>query len=208
MARDTGPQCKRCRREGMQLFLKGSRCQSVKCGIRRRDYPPGEHSWRRSKFSEYGLQLREKQKAKRYYGVTEKAFRIAFAAADRARGNTGENLLVLLESRLDNVVYRLGFAVNRRQARQMITHGLFLINGKKVDIPSYLVRKDEEISPAKKEKVKKMVKEALDLAGDVKVPSWLSLDEENLTGKVVDKPKRNEIPVEIQEQLIVELCSK
>ena len=208
MARDTGPQCKRCRREGMQLFLKGSRCRSVKCAIRRRDYPPGEHSWRRSKFSEYGLQLREKQKAKRYYGVTERAFRIAFNAADKARGNTGENLLVLLEGRLDNAVYRLGFAANRRQARQMIMHGLFLVNGKKLDIPSYLVRKDEEISPAKKDNVKTMVKEALDLAADNNVPSWLSLDEEKMMGKVVDKPKRDEIPVTIQEQLIVELCSK
>ncbi len=208
MARDTGAQCKLCRREGMQLFLKGSRCHSVKCGIRRRDYPPGEHSWRRSKFSEYGLQLREKQKAKRYYGVTERKFRNDFAKAEKMRGNTGENLLVLLESRLDNTVARMGFAVNRRQARLMITHGHFLVNDRKVTIPSYLVRKGDVISPAKKNNIKEIVKESLDLSKDDLTPSWISVDEENMKGTVLDRPKREEIPVKIQEQLIVEFCSK
>jgi len=208
MSRDTGPQCKRCRREGMQLFLKGSRCHTIKCGLRKREYPPGEHSWRRSKFSEYGLQLREKQKVKRYYGVTEKQFRNTFARAVRMRGNTGENLLVLLESRLDNVVARLGFALNRRHARQLVSHGNVCVNGKKLTIPSYRVRKDDVISPAAKNKIKEIARMSLDAVKDNEVPSWLGVDIEQLKGTVLDKAKREEVPIAIQEQLVVEFCSK
>lgn len=208
MARETGPQCKLCRREGVQLFLKGARCHSVKCGVRKRDYPPGEHAWRRSRFSEYGLQLREKQKVKRYYGVTERKFRNTFARAEKLRGNTGENLMTLLEARLDNVVAQLGFAVNRRQARQLISHGHFMVNGKKVYIPSRQVRKDDVISPVPKDKTKEIVKQALEITKSNTVPSWLSVDAEKLSGTVLDKPKRDEVPINVQEQLIVEFCSK
>ena len=208
MARETGPQCKLCRREGVQLFLKGARCHSIKCGVRKRDYPPGEHAWRRSRFSEYGLQLREKQKVKRYYGVTERKFRNTFARAEKLRGNTGENLMALLEARLDNVVAQLGFAVNRRQARQLIAHGHFMVNGKKVSIPSRLMRKDDVVSPVPKDKTKEIVRQALEITKSNTVPSWLSVDAEKLSGTVLDKPKRDEVPIQVQEQLIVEFCSK
>ena len=208
MSRETGPQCKLCRREGVQLFLKGTRCHSVKCGVRKRDYPPGEHAWRRSRFSEYGLQLREKQKVKRYYGVTERRFRNTFARAEKLRGNTGENLMALLEARLDNVVAQLGFAVNRRQARQLISHGHFLVNGKKASIPSRLMRKDDVVSPVPKDKTKEIVKQAMEITKSDTVPSWLSVDTEKLSGTVLDKPKRDEVPIKVQEQLIVEFCSK
>ncbi len=208
MARETGPQCKLCRREGIQLFLKGDRCHSIKCGIRKRDYPPGEHAWRRSRFSEYGLQLREKQKVKRYYGMTERQFRNMFARAVKLRGNTGENLMTLLESRLDNVVARLGFAVNRRQARQLISHGHFLVNGRKVSVPSRLAQKDDVVSPVPKDKTKEIVKQALEATKADTVPSWLSADTEKLSGTVLGKPKRDEVPINVQEQLIVEFCSK
>jgi len=208
MARETGPQCKLCRREGVQLFLKGTRCHSIKCGVRKRDYPPGEHAWRRSRFSEYGLQLREKQKVKRYYGVAERKFRNTFASAEKLRGNTGENLMALLEARLDNVVAQLGFAVNRRQARQLISHGHFLVNGKKASITSRLMRKDDVVSPVPKEKTKEIVRQAMEITKSDTVPSWLSVDAEKLSGTVLDKPKRDEVPINVQEQLIVEFCSK
>jgi small subunit ribosomal protein S4 len=208
MARDTGPQCKRCRREGVQLFLKGTRCHSIKCGVRKRDYPPGEHAWRRAKFSEYGLQLREKQKVKRYYGVTERQFRTIFSRAARTKGNTGQTLMALLEARLDNVVYRLGFAVDRRQARQMIAHGHFTVNDKKVTIPSYVARRDDVVAPVLKGGMKEFIQQNMEATKENGIPSWLSLDAQALRATVNDVPKREEIPIQVQEQLIIELCSK
>ncbi len=208
MSRDTGPQCKRCRREGMQLFLKGSRCYTVRCGLNRRNYPPGEHAWRRGKFSEYGHQLREKQKVKRYYGGTERQFRKYFDRASRIKGNTGENLIVLLESRLDNVVYRLGMARSHSEARQMIAHGNMRVNGKRLDIPSALLRRNDTVSPVEREKFRKIIKENLESATDISLPSWLQFDAEKMEGVVLEKPKRTEIPIQVQEQLVVEFCSK
>lgn len=208
MARDTGPQCKKCRREGVQLFLKGSRCNTVKCGVSKRNYPPGEHAWRRGKFSEYGHQLREKQKLKRYFGVTERQFRKYFAKASRLSGNTGENLIMLLESRVDNIIYRLGMARSHREARQMVAHGNILVNGKRLDIPSALLRKNDNVQPTQHEKFRKLVKANLASMKDMQSPSWLQMDAERMEGVVLEKPKRGELPIQIQEQLVVELCSK
>ncbi|HZK49177.1 MAG TPA: 30S ribosomal protein S4 [Thermoleophilia bacterium] len=208
MARDTSAQCKQCRREGIKLLLKGERCLTDKCAIDRRGYPPGEHGrGRRRKQSEYLVQLREKQKARRYYGVLEKQFHNYYEAAHRQTGVTGENLLRLLELRLDNVVYRLGFGASRRQARQLILHGHFLVNGKRVNIPSYKVRPDEIITAvAAKEGLKAVIEEATDLTASV--PAWLQADHDNLTGKVLRMPDRVDIDIPVQEQLIVELYSK
>jgi small subunit ribosomal protein S4 len=208
MARDTSAQCKQCRREGNKLFLKGERCLTDKCAIDRRAYPPGEHGrGRRRKQSEYLVQLREKQKARRYYGLLEKQFHNYYEAANRQTGITGENLLRLLELRLDNVVYRLGFGASRRQARQLIRHGHFLVDGKRVDIPSYRVRPDQIISvKAGKEGLKTVIEDATDLTASV--PAWLQADHDNLTGKVLRVPERADIDVPVQEQLIVELYSK
>jgi small subunit ribosomal protein S4 len=208
MARDTSAQCKQCRREGNKLFLKGERCLTDKCAIDRRAYPPGEHGrGRRRKQSEYLVQLREKQKARRYYGLLEKQFHNYYEAANRQTGITGENLLRLLELRLDNVVYRLGFGASRRQARQLIRHGHFLVDGKRVDIPSYRVRPDQIISvKAGKEGLKAVIEDATDLTASV--PAWLQADHDNLTGKVLRVPERADIDVPVQEQLIVELYSK
>lgn len=208
MARDTGPQCKRCRREGMRLFLKGSRCDTVKCGVVKREYPPGEHAWRRGKFSEYGHQLREKQKLKRYYGVSERQFRRYFDKASRMKGNTGENLLILLESRIDNVLYRLGIARSHREARQMIVHGNICVNGKRLDIPSALLRKNDTVAPAKAEKFRNFIKANLEVTKELGQPSWLQMNPEQLEGLMLDTPKRAEVLLPIQEQLIVEFCSK
>ena len=206
MARDTSPQCKQCRREGEKLFLKGERCLTDKCSVERRTYPPGEHGRGRVKQSEYLLQLREKQKARRYYQVLEKQFHRYYEVASRKQGITGENLLRLLEMRLDNVVYRLGFGASRRQARQLVRHAHFLVNGKKVDIPSYQVRPDDIISVRPNSKAVDTVRDSTDLTSSV-VP-WLLADYDNLTGKVLRAPERDEIDAPVQEQLIVELYSK
>jgi small subunit ribosomal protein S4 len=206
MARDTSPQCKLCRREGQKLFLKGERCMTDKCGIERRNYPPGDHGRGRSRQSEYRVQLREKQKARRYYGVLEKQFRNYYAKASGQEGVTGENLLRLLETRFDNVLVRLGFAASRRQARQMIRHGHWCINGRRVDIPSYQVRADDVITLKPGSTGDATIREATELVSVV--PAWLQADHDGLTAKVLRHPERDEIAAPVQEQLIVELYSK
>lgn len=208
MARDSSPQCKQCRREGEKLLLKGERCLTDKCGVDRRAYPPGEHGrGRRRKQSEYLTQLREKQKARRYYGVLEGQFRNYYKAAARQSGVTGENLLRLLELRLDNVVYRLGFGASRRQARQLVRHSHFTVNGRKVNIPSYRVRPDDVIiAVLDSEGLKTVVEDATDLTASV--PAWLQADHDNFIGKVLRLPERTDIDIPIQESLIVELYSK
>jgi small subunit ribosomal protein S4 len=208
MARYNGPVCRLCRREGVKLYLKGTRCESPKCSIVKREQPPGMHVWRRGKTSKYGLQLREKQKLKRSYGIMERQFRRIFEIATRTRGNTGEALLTLVERRLDNVVYSLGLAVSRPQARQLIRHGHVRVDGVKVDIPSYFVQEGHVIKTSGKEKVKKLVEENIEIAKSRGVPEWLELDSEKQTGTVVRLPRRDEIAAEFQEQLIVELLSK
>jgi small subunit ribosomal protein S4 len=206
MARDRGAQCKQCRREGEKLFLKGERCLTEKCGVERRAYPPGEHGRGRQKQSEYRLQLREKQKARRYYGVLERQFRNYYNRASRQSGVTGENLLRLLESRFDNVLVRLGFAGSRRQARQLILHGHWTVNGRRVNIPSYHVRANDVIAMRGGSGATDAVREATDLVSAV--PAWLQADHDGLTAKVLRHPERGEISVPVQEQLIVELYSK
>jgi small subunit ribosomal protein S4 len=206
MARDTSPQCKQCRREGQKLFLKGERCLTDKCGVERRAYPPGEHGRGRQKQSEYRLQLREKQKARRYYGVLEKQFAGYYDKASRQPGITGENLLALLECRLDNVLVRLGFAASRRQARQLIRHGHWTVNGRRVNIPSYQVRPGEVIAIKADTPATQVVRDATELTGQI--PAWLQADHESLTAKVLRKPERREVAAPVQEQLIVELYSK
>jgi small subunit ribosomal protein S4 len=206
MARDTGPQCKQCRREGMKLFLKGERCLTDKCGVERRSYPPGEHGRGRMKQSEYRLQLREKQKARRFYGVLEKQFRNYYDKASRQPGVTGENLLRLLETRLDNVLVRLGFAASRRQARQFVRHGHWSVNGRRVDIPSYQVRAGDVIAFKAGSGAETSIRDATELTSSV--PAWLQADHDSLTAKVLRLPDRDEIVTPVQEQLIVELYSK
>jgi small subunit ribosomal protein S4 len=206
MARSLGPKCKQCRREGMKLFLKGERCLTEKCAVERRSYPPGEHGRGRIKQSEYLLQLREKQKARRYYGILEKQFRNYYEKAAKASGITGEALLRMLETRLDNVVYRLGFAASRAQARQIIRHGHFQVNGRRVNIPSYQVRPNDVVSLKPGSPVEQVVRDATDLTASV--ASWLQADHDNLTGKVLKLPERTDIDTPVQEQLIVELYSK
>ena len=206
MARDTGPKCKQCRREGIKLFLKGERCLTEKCAIERRSYPPGEHGRGRIKQSEYLLQLREKQKAKRYYGVLEKQFASYYEKASRQEGITGENLLRMLECRFDNVLVRLGFAASRRQARQLISHGHWTINGRRVNIASYQVRDGDVIAIKTASTARQVIADATELTGQV--PAWLQADHDGLTAKVLRKPERREIAAPVQEQLIVELYSK
>ena len=206
MARDLGPKCRICRREGMKLFLKGERCLTEKCAVERRSYPPGEHGRGRIKQSEYLLQLREKQKARRYYGILEKQFRNYYEKAAKAQGITGEALLRMLETRLDNVVYRLGFAASRAQARQIIRHGHFQVNGRRVNIPSFQVRPNDVVSLKAGSPVEQVVRDATDLTASV--ASWLQADHDNLTGKVLKLPERTDIDTPVQEQLIVELYSK
>src|SRR6266545_1003372 len=195
MALDHSPQCKQCRREGQKLFLKGERCLTDKCGVERRSYPPGEHG-----------RGREKQKARRYYGVLEKQFRTYYAKASRQPGITGENLLRILECRFDNVLVRLGFAASRRQARQMISHGHWSINGRRVDIPSYQVRENDVIAVKAETGAQQVIRDATELTAQV--PAWLQADHDALTAKVLRKPERAEIAAPVQEQLIVELYSK
>jgi small subunit ribosomal protein S4 len=206
MARDTGPQCKQCRREGQKLFLKGERCLTEKCGVERRSYPPGEHGRGRVRASEYRNQLREKQKARRFYGVLERQFAGYYAKASRQEGVTGDNLLRLLERRLDNVLVRLGFAASRRQARQLVNHGHWLVNGRRVDIPSYQVRPDDVITIRPESGATDTIRQATELTAAV--PPWLQADHDALTAKVLRLPERSEITAPIAEQLIVELYSK
>jgi small subunit ribosomal protein S4 len=206
MARDTGPQCKQCRREGLKLFLKGERCLTDKCSVERRPYPPGQHGRGRVRQSEYRHQLREKQKARRYYQLLEKQFRSYYDKASRQPGVTGENLLRLLERRLDNVVVRLGFASSRRQARQLIGHGHFAVNGRRVNKPSYQLRPGEVISVLENSGARTVISEATELTATV--PAWLQADYDSLTAKVLRLPEREEISTPVQEQLIVELYSK
>ena len=208
MARYTGNKCKLCRREGMKLFLKGQRCFADKCALARRDYPPGVHAQKRTKVTEYGVRLREKQKLKRIYGVQERQFKLYFKEAERLKGNTGENLLMLLERRLDNVVLASGFATSRNHARQLVNHGHFRVNGRRVDIASFRVRPGDEVTIGPKENTKKLVTEAVEVNKSQTVPEWLEIDGANLTSKVVALPTRENIPHPIQEQLIIELCSK
>ena len=192
----------------MELFLKGDRCFTDKCAIKRRGYPPGQHGQRRPKHSDYGVQLREKQKAKRIYGLQERQFRNTFEKAERLKGKTGDNLLILLERRLDNVVYKLGFAVTRRESRQMVRHGHFVVAGRKVNIPSFLVRPGEQIEIREKSRKMVGVNEALDAVVRKGIPPWLELDRDNFKGVVKALPTRADITEPIQEQLIVELYSK
>src|SRR3954463_11842238 len=206
MARSTDAKCKKCRREGMKLFLKGERCLTEKCGVERRAYPPGQHGRGRIKQSEYLLQLRDKQKAKRYYGVLEKQFANYYDKASRKSGITGENLLGMLETRLDNVVYRLGFAASRAQARQLVRHGHFHVNGRRVNIPSYQVQPDDIITVAPGSSAQQVIRDATDLTASV--APWLQADHDGLTGKILKWPSRDEIDTPVQESLIVELYSK
>lgn len=209
MARHTGSVCKLCRREGLKLFLKGDRCFSPKCAIEKRNYPPGEHGQRRRvKLTDYGLQLREKQKMKRIYGLLERQFRNYFHMAERQKGVTGEILLRLLERRLDNVVYRLGFSTSRAEARQLVRHGHFLVNGRRVDIPSYLVRPGDQIQVPQKSRELLAIKAALEGAKKRGLTSWLELDSEAMRGLVRGLPAREDIVIPVQEQLVVALYSK
>ncbi|MCA8978529.1 MAG: 30S ribosomal protein S4 [Planctomycetes bacterium] len=208
MARYIGNKCKLCRREGMKLFLKGQRCFTDKCALSRRDYPPGVHAQKRSKVTDYGVRLREKQKLKRIYGVLERQFRLYFKEAERLKGNTGENLLMLLERRLDNVVLASGFALSRNHARQLINHGHFTINDKRVDIASFQVRPGDVLKPSNKEKTKKIVGDAVEVNKSQPVPAWLSVSGDAMEAKVNGIPRREDVPHPIQEQLIIELCSK
>lgn len=208
MARYNGPVCRLCRREGTKLFLKGDRCETAKCGIARREYPPGMHSWRRGKFSEYGTQLREKQKLKRAYGLLEKQFRLYFAEAERTKGNTGENLLILLERRLDNVIYIVGFGSSRAQCRQLITHGHVAVNGRRLDIPSYSVKLGDVIEPYPSEKTRNLIKKYIEEGAERQMPPWLERSIDPPKGTVVSMPTRDDVTLPIQEQLIVEFASK
>ena len=208
MAKFLDSVCKRCRREGMKLFLKGDRCYGDKCAFERRAYAPGQHGQRRRKISEYGQQLREKQRAKQTYGVLERQFRKYFEMADRMKGVTGENLLQLLERRLDNMVYRLGFATSRKHARQLVRHNHITVNGNKVNIPSYLVGEADAISIREKSKKVTAVVEAVEAVERRGVPEWLTLDKDKLAGTVVAFPTREQMGIPFEEHLIVELYSK
>ncbi|MEE9435695.1 MAG: 30S ribosomal protein S4 [Candidatus Adiutricales bacterium] len=208
MARYTGSVCRRCRRERMKLFLKGDRCYSDKCAVERRNFPPGQHTRPRFKVSDYGTQLREKQKVKRMYGLQEKQFRLQFSKAERQQGITGTNLLVLLERRLDNIVYRFGFASSRQQARQLVTHKHFMVNGKKVNIPSYLVKVGDQVTLKEKSREMPLISESLETVARRGIPQWLELDRDNFAGNVMAYPVREDLTMPIEEQLIVELYSK
>ncbi|MBA3011351.1 MAG: 30S ribosomal protein S4 [Proteobacteria bacterium] len=208
MARYTGSVCRQCRRENMKLFLKGDRCFSDKCSFDRRGYPPGQHGQRRSKQSDYGIQLREKQKVRRIYGISEKQFRLSFKKADRQKGITGTNLLSLLETRLDNAVFRLGFVNSRSQGRHFVRHNHFIVNGNKVNIPSYQVKKGDVIELREKSRKVQAISDSLDAIVRRGVPQWLEINKDNFKGQIVGIPTREDITLPIQEQLIVELYSK
>ena len=208
MARNTGPSCRLCRREGIKLFLKGSRCNGEKCGVTRRSFAPGQHGQIRKKESNYGVQLREKQKVKRIYGVLERQFKHYFRMAERSKGVTGITLLQLLERRLDNVIYRMNFANSRAEARQMVQHGLVCVNGKRVDIPAYVVRMGQEVSIKVKEPVQKRLAETFEALKTRAIPKWIEIDSKNLKCKITAMPTKEDVGFPIQEQLIVELYSK
>jgi len=209
LARYTGPNCRICRAEGVKLFLKGNRCLDTKCAFDRRSYPPGEHGkMRKPKVTDYRHQLREKQKAKKIYGLQEKQFLLTFRKAERQKGITGENLLILLERRLDNVAQRLGFADSRDQARQLVSHGHVLVNNRKVTIPSYFVKKDDVVSIKEKTRKNTHLKDALESVKGRGIPKWLELDADKFMGKIVSLPTREDISIPVNEQLIIELYSK
>lgn len=210
MARYTGPVCRLCRREGMKLFLKGARCYSEKCPIEKRNFPPGQHGRdRRPKIVGYGLQLREKQKAKRYYGLTEVQFRNLFEKASRMKGVTGATLLNMLERRLDNVVFRAGFGASRAMARQLVRHGHIAVNGRKVDIPSYLLRPGDVVEVREKSRKNPAILGSLEATAHLPVPNWIEVDREGLKAKVVSQPAREDlVQIKLEEQMIVELYSK
>ena len=209
MARNLDPKCRQCRREGEKLFLKAEKCFTEKCAIEKRNYPPGQHGQRRaSRLSDYGVQLREKQKLGRMYGVLEKQFRSYYAEADRKKGITGENLLQMLESRLDNVAYKMGLGGSRTEARQIVKHNSILVNGKRVNIPSYQVQPGDSISVADKSKDQLRIMSPLDAADERGLPEWLEVDVKKLTGIFKNRPERDDLPSTINESLVVELYSK
>ncbi|MDX9821040.1 MAG: 30S ribosomal protein S4 [Syntrophales bacterium] len=208
MARYRESVCRQCRREGLKLFLKGDRCYTEKCAFERRGYAPGEHGQMRKKPTDYGIQLREKQKLKRMYGVLESQFKGYFEKADRQKGITGTNLLLFLERRLDNMVFRMGFANSRTEARLLVRHGHFLVGGKSVDIPSYLVKAGDEIEVRQKSRTMPRILEAMEIVARRGVPQWLSLDKGNFKGLVKSLPARDELTMPVREQLVVELYSK
>lgn len=208
MGKYTGPSCRLCRREGIKLYLKGNRCFTVKCPVTKRKTVPGQHFWRGGKMSKYGLQFREKQKLKRFYGLLERPFRRYFRNAERQKGNTGENLLLLLERRLDNVLYLLSFAASRKEAKQIIGHGHITVNGKRLDIPSYTVAAGDVIKPAARQRSLDMVKTNLQSYASRFDSQWLELDKDTPQAKVLRLPVREEVSAPVQEQLVVELCSK
>lgn len=208
MAKYTGPACRQCRREGTKLFLKGDRCFSEKCALNRRSGLPGQHGMGRKMTKEYGLQLREKQKAKRYYGILEKQFRNYFEKADRQEGMAGENLLVMVERRLDNVAYRMGIGESRREARQLVRHSHFTVNGRNANIPSMLIKPGDVIAVKDKSKASEKFKTMIENTASRTVPAWLEVDKENFTAKVLTMPTRDSVDFEIEEHLIVELYSK
>ncbi|MBU6374975.1 MAG: 30S ribosomal protein S4 [Bdellovibrionales bacterium] len=208
MARYTGSVCRLCRRENQKLFLKGDRCMTDKCAIERRGYPPGQHGQGRIKFSEYGLQLREKQKIKRIYGLMERQFRSLFGKADRAKGITGTNLLTMLERRLDNVTYRAGFGNSRSEARQLVRHGHFTVNGKKVDVPSYLISKGDLVEVHQTSKGVTRIAAALEAVKRREIPQWLELDATSQKVRIRDIPARDDITAPMEERMVVELYSK
>jgi small subunit ribosomal protein S4 len=209
MARNLDPKCRQCRREGEKLFLKGEKCFTEKCGIEKRNYPPGQHGQRRaSRLSDYGVQLREKQKLRRIYGILEKQFRGYYAEADRKKGITGDNLLQMLESRLDNVTYKMGLGASRTESRQIVKHNSVLVNGKRVNIPSYQVQPGDEISVNDSSKNQLRIKAALEAAEERGFPEWLEVNTKKLSGVFKNKPERDDLPSTINESLIVELYSK
>ena len=208
MARYIGAKCRLCRREGEKLFLKGEKCHTSQCAIENRSFPPGQHGQRRSRLSDYATQLREKQKMRRVYGVLEKQFRLYYKMADNKKGSTGENLLQLLENRLDNVVYRMGFGVSRSEARQLVRHNAITVNGKKVTIPSYQVSADDVIAVREAGKTQLRIKAALELAAQHGFSDWVEVDVDKMQGTYKNVPERSELPAEINEHLIVELYSK
>lgn len=208
MARNTGSVCRLCRRENQKLFLKGDRCFTDKCAFERRGYPPGQHGQGRIKFSEYGLQLREKQKIKRIYGLMEKQFRSVFVRAETSKGVTGHNLLSFLERRLDNVIYRSGFANSRSEARQLVRHGHFSVNGKRVNIPSYLVGKGDKVELREGSKNVARVHGALEAVKRREIPQWLELDSTTLQARIRDLPTRDDVTAPMEERLVIELYSK
>ncbi len=208
MAKYTGPKCRQCRREGTKLFLKGEKCYTAKCAIENRPFPPGQHGQRRGRLSDYATQLREKQKMRRIYGVLEQQFRNYYKAAASRKGSTGENLLQLLEGRLDNVVYRMGFAASRNEARQLVRHNAITVNGRRVTTPSYQVKPNDNLAVAEKSRSQLRVKSALEVAEQRGFVDWIDVDSKKMEGVYKARPERSDLPAEINEHLVVELYSK